>query len=77
MSVHKATAAGGGLTLGLMGLLSVISPLIGADPFMWTSFDIMFPSSHSSAPDNRQPSKVQGNPNKSEKKYRAEVHVKG
>lgn len=43
VSVHKATAAGGGLTLGLMGILSVISPLIGADPFMWTSFDIMFP----------------------------------
>ena len=42
VSIHKATAAGGGITLGLMGVLSVISPLIGADPFMWTSFDFMF-----------------------------------
>jgi hypothetical protein len=25
-----------------MGILSVLSPLIGADPFMWTSFDFVF-----------------------------------
>ena len=25
-----------------MGLLSVLSPLVGADPFMWTSFDFVF-----------------------------------
>ena len=27
-----------------MGLFSVLSPLIGADPFMWTTFDYLFPA---------------------------------
>lgn len=42
MSVQKAAALGGSLTVGLMGILSILSPLIGADPFVWTSFDFVF-----------------------------------
>jgi hypothetical protein len=42
VSVQKAATLGGSLTLGLMGVLSFVSPLVGTDPFMWTSFDFVF-----------------------------------
>jgi len=42
VSVQKAATLGGSLTLGFMGILSVLSPVIGADPFMWSSFDFVF-----------------------------------
>lgn len=42
VSIAKASTVGGTVTLGAMGVLSVLSPLIGADPFMWTSFDFLF-----------------------------------